>query len=671
MPRFGGIDSQYCDNTGAPLSWGLIYFYETGTDTPRSTYVDGAELYPNSWPVQLDAIGVPPDIFYTGDAKIVLKDSAGNTIRTMDPVSLGPYEEGIDILYRLGTIASQFLDVDGNPLRYGKLYAYINGTSTPKNTYTTNSLNTANDWPVVLDENGFLGDVFYQGKARLVLTDADGVQQRELDEVETFEIERLIDLIATCPEDLTVASGTDATFTITVFGDVADYTIAWYKDNVLIEGETGLTMTLPAVVLADDGALITVTVTFGDVEETCAAATLTVDDVACTLVFPASGSTITATQILLGSDDNWGNTNQEPGNKGQGGVFRVYGNKILACPEYNTTTGLAEMYFSNDYGATFTQVTTLPKPSYGRTTDAHFPRVIEHDGTRWWVYAYADTGRSSARYSSADDGTTWTSYPWPNDPDNGTYNSYSYGQYGFALDGGDNFIHLSRYMYGDTGTSIYNWCGLARKDLYTGAFGSNLPIFKEGNGYSLLKLSSGYFCIILEIRGGVQDYYAHFVDSSITTKSAGTRTPNTDTYFGVVTNGDDTVLLSGTNGALYKWDVGVETFSEVTLTGRYASATNTPARTMVARKSDMWLAMSIKEGQSTARLFHSTDADGATWSSTYVTLNLPATIGDGAPYVELQAGEDGYWYGCMYSQSGAGNQRLFKFEYEARVGDCP
>ncbi len=674
MARLGGIDTQYFDLSGAPLSWGLLYAFETGTDTPKPTYFNGAEQYPNPWPIQLDAIGVPPDVFYTGDAKLVLKDSAGTTIRTMDPVSLGPYEEGTEILYRLGTIASVFMDADGNPLRYGKLYIYINGTSTPKNTYTTNALNTMNEWPVVLDENGFLGDVFYEGKARIVLTDADDVQQRELDEVETFEIDRLIDLIATCPESLTVASGSDATFTITVFGDVSDYTIAWYKDDVLIVGETGLTMTLPSVVLADDGALITVAVTFGAVEETCAAATLTVDDTACALVFPASGSTITATQILLGSDDHYGASDeQHPGDKGQGGVFRVYGNKIMACPESDPVNGLAEMYFSDDYGATFTQVTDLPYPSYGITVYWHYPRVIEHDGTRWWVYAYGNRRRSAARYSSADDGTTWTSYPWPADPDNPTKNSYSYNQYGFTLDGGDNFVHLTKYLKNGVGlaASVTEWCGLVRRDLYTGVFGANLPINLGGNGYHVLKLSTGYFCLILETRSGSQDYYAYFVNSAITTVSAGTRIPSYDDYLGVVTNGDATVLLSDYLGGVYKWDVGVETFDEVTLTGRYTTSSGYPARTMVARKSDLWLAMSVKEGQSTARLFHSTDADGANWSSTYVTLNLPATIGDGAQYVELQAGEDGYWYGSMYSTSGAGNERLFKFEYEARVGDCP
>jgi hypothetical protein len=370
----------------------------------------------------------------------------------------------------------------------------------------------------------------------------------------------------------------------------------------------------------------------------------------------------------LGSNDHYGDIRQTPGNAGEGGVFKVYGNKILACPEYNTSTGAPELYLSTDYGATFTQVTSLPKPSYGGwTTRYHFPRVIEHDGTRWWVYAYWYDNRTSARYSSADDGATWTSYPWPSDPDAGTAYAYSYGEYGFTLDGGDNFVHLSRYMDGDDGTATANnWCGLARKDLYTGVFGANLPIAYAANGALLKKLTSGYFCTLYEIDGA---YHAYFIDSTIATKSTGETLPGTG-FYGAVAS-DDTVLFSASTGGVYQWSAPGSTFTELTLTGRYSAAPTLAARTMVAKKSDMWLAMSVKEGESTARLFHSTDADGTTWSSTYITLNLPAVVADGAPYVELQAGEDGYWYGCMYSSSGSGNERLFKFEYEARVGDCP
>ena len=39
MARFGDFD-QYLDNAGDPLSNGKLYFYESGTTTPKTTYSD-------------------------------------------------------------------------------------------------------------------------------------------------------------------------------------------------------------------------------------------------------------------------------------------------------------------------------------------------------------------------------------------------------------------------------------------------------------------------------------------------------------------------------------------------------------------------------------------------------------------------------------------------------
>ncbi len=198
MSRLGGIDTQYFTDEGDPLSYGLLYCYETGTTTPKGTFHDSDLTVPNTWPIELDAIGVPPDVFFSGTAKFVLKDSEGTTLRTLDPVIDNEFQTGDAVVYRLGDIDSQFFDQNGDILSFGKLYLYKNGTSTPKTTYSDNALTVPNSWPVVLDSVGFLGDVFYQGKARLVLTDQHGVQQRELDEVDTFDID--YGCVVTLPE---------------------------------------------------------------------------------------------------------------------------------------------------------------------------------------------------------------------------------------------------------------------------------------------------------------------------------------------------------------------------------------------------------------------------------------------------------------------------------------
>ena len=77
----------------------------------------------------------------------------------------------------------QAFDDNGVPLSGGKLYAYAAGTSTPKDTYTTATLGTANDNPVILDSRGE-ADVHLDGLYKFVLTDSDDVEIWTVDNVE-------------------------------------------------------------------------------------------------------------------------------------------------------------------------------------------------------------------------------------------------------------------------------------------------------------------------------------------------------------------------------------------------------------------------------------------------------------------------------------------------------
>ena len=94
MARINDIFSQALDANGAPLSGGKLYFYATGTSTPKTTYSDAALTTPNANPVVLDAAGVPGDIFYTGSAKVVLKDANDVQLRVLDPVDACCASEG-------------------------------------------------------------------------------------------------------------------------------------------------------------------------------------------------------------------------------------------------------------------------------------------------------------------------------------------------------------------------------------------------------------------------------------------------------------------------------------------------------------------------------------------------------------------------------------------------
>jgi len=86
MARYGDLDSQYFDDAGDPLVSGKIYFYETGTTTPKTTYADVNYEIPNTNPVILTAAGRQPNIFFDGTAKAILTKSDNTQILVRDPV---------------------------------------------------------------------------------------------------------------------------------------------------------------------------------------------------------------------------------------------------------------------------------------------------------------------------------------------------------------------------------------------------------------------------------------------------------------------------------------------------------------------------------------------------------------------------------------------------------
>lgn len=86
--RFFNPAPQFASATDV-YSGGFLYFYITGTSTPTNTYSNSTLVTPNANPITLDSAGrSPTDIFLDPNTtyKVVLKDSAGVTIWTKDPV---------------------------------------------------------------------------------------------------------------------------------------------------------------------------------------------------------------------------------------------------------------------------------------------------------------------------------------------------------------------------------------------------------------------------------------------------------------------------------------------------------------------------------------------------------------------------------------------------------
>ena len=77
---------QYLDNSGVPLVGGKLFTYAAGTSTPKATYSDAAGTIPNANPVILDSRGEAL-VFWSGTYKVVLQDSLGNVIWTVDNIA--------------------------------------------------------------------------------------------------------------------------------------------------------------------------------------------------------------------------------------------------------------------------------------------------------------------------------------------------------------------------------------------------------------------------------------------------------------------------------------------------------------------------------------------------------------------------------------------------------
>jgi hypothetical protein len=78
------------DDLGAPLSGGLVYSYVTGTQDASPLYTDSALTIEHNNPIQLDAAGRA--VAYAADLayKLIVKTSAGVTVRTVDPYRIAP-----------------------------------------------------------------------------------------------------------------------------------------------------------------------------------------------------------------------------------------------------------------------------------------------------------------------------------------------------------------------------------------------------------------------------------------------------------------------------------------------------------------------------------------------------------------------------------------------------
>ena len=126
---FAGIGAQFFDNSGVPLTGGLVYTYAAGTTSPLPTYTSSTGITPHTNPIVLDAAGRVNEIWldsaYT--YKFILKTSTGITIATYDNV-YGADSSFSQVINGSLTINGGPLTVNGDAYISGRLGI---GTTTP------------------------------------------------------------------------------------------------------------------------------------------------------------------------------------------------------------------------------------------------------------------------------------------------------------------------------------------------------------------------------------------------------------------------------------------------------------------------------------------------------------------------------------------------------------
>jgi len=102
-----------------PSSGAKLFFFATGTSTPKDTFSDSTALTPNTNPVIADSNGVFSDIFITGTYKVTLQDKNGSQIWEADPVNEVALAQGGTPVKSIDILSDAIVDaglIDGDSL---------------------------------------------------------------------------------------------------------------------------------------------------------------------------------------------------------------------------------------------------------------------------------------------------------------------------------------------------------------------------------------------------------------------------------------------------------------------------------------------------------------------------------------------------------------------------
>jgi hypothetical protein len=134
----------------------------------------------------------------------------------------------------------QFQADDGTPLNGGLVYFYVTGTTTAKNTYTTEALSVANANPVVLDADGRSANaIWISGRYRRIVKTSAGATIADDDPIEDSVPSS--DFQDAAPTWAGTAGGTAAAITLTLTPTLLAYTDGMVIGFRIASDSTGAT----------------------------------------------------------------------------------------------------------------------------------------------------------------------------------------------------------------------------------------------------------------------------------------------------------------------------------------------------------------------------------------------------------------------------------------------
>lgn len=157
LSALAGAGWQFFDNNGLPLSGGLIYTYDAGTNTPQATYTTNTGAVANSNPIVLDSSGRPPQevwLAYSQTYKFILKDSTGALIGSWDNIN-GINQSGtVNIAVSITDYGADPTGVTNSTDAINAAIAASNCVFIPEGTYLVEPTATSGDFMLYLGTAG-------------------------------------------------------------------------------------------------------------------------------------------------------------------------------------------------------------------------------------------------------------------------------------------------------------------------------------------------------------------------------------------------------------------------------------------------------------------------------------------------------------------------------------